>query len=111
MSNLNGKQRLLCRAWVGSGLQLYQQERGRAQLPLSGSEDVEVSAGNCMSSLIRHRSCLCPGYSREMQRPDASSRTQIRALFQMISNPIRQHWSRGSPPWAEAGWRRRGSCQ
>lgn len=56
-SILIGKQWLLCGAWVGSGLQLWQQEGSRAQLSLPGLESMEVSAGNCTSSsLIRHRS-------------------------------------------------------
>lgn len=46
------KQGLLCRALVGSGLQLWQREGGRAQLPLSGSEKVEVSAVNSTSSFL-----------------------------------------------------------
>lgn len=37
---------------VGSGLQLWQREGGRAQLPLPGSEKVEVSAVNSTSSFL-----------------------------------------------------------
>lgn len=56
-SILTGKQWLLCGAWVGSGLQFWQQEGSRAQLSLPGLESMEVSAGNCTSSsLIRHHS-------------------------------------------------------
>lgn len=56
MSTLNGKLWLLCGAWAGSGLQLWQWE-AEPSSPCPDQLSVEVSAGNCTSfSLIRHRS-------------------------------------------------------
>lgn len=108
-SILNGKQRLLCGAWVGSELQLWQWEGGRAQSP-----HLDRKAQRCLLVLLFDQVLwlMLPWlWQRDAETRHIQQDPNPCPVLNYFCNPIRQDCNREvAPPWAETGSRRGSSC-